>query len=76
MSEYSNGFDQNADQTIKSHKSVSDFGSTQGQNSTERVYGKLVDRAPETMQDLIADQYSRDYIKALAQQDRKDQVKI
>ena len=79
MSEYSNnGFEQ-ANRTINSYKSASDFDRNSNQNSnqsSDRVYGKLVQRAPEAMSDLLADQFSRDYVKVMSKQEKKDQLKI
>ena len=67
MSEYSNnGFEQ-GNRTINSYKSASDFDNSHhnSNQSSERVYGKLVQRAPEAMSDLLADQFSRDYVKVM-----------
>ena len=76
MSEYStNGFEQ-GNRTVNSYKSASDFDSYHSVQNSERVYGKLVQRAPEAISDLIADQFSRDYLKVLSKQEQKDQLKI
>ena len=72
--EYSNGFDK-ANKTIHSYNSVHDFETAHSQKS-DIIYGKLVQRAPESISDLMADQYSRDYIQILNKQDQKDQIKI